>query len=143
MLGNRMNKLFDFIYIHFWDILLSCFLFVLFISSTNCKSVPQADTIRIQERSENVIEDLDKVYSECVTDECRSTMKEAKELIKDSLDLLTEKDSEIKDKQEKIESESFYATIGKFLIWGVIAVIFIFFIWMFRGQILSILKIVI
>ena len=109
----------------------------------NCKSTPDATTVRIQERSEYVATGLDNAANDCLSENCKRAMREAKDLIKDSLDVMINKDHEIKTKQERIESESFYSSIGRFVWWGLIAIVIVTLLYIFRNQILTILKLVI
>ena len=108
----------------------------------NCNSTQKADTARIDERADYVTTNLDNAANDCLTDSCKSAMKQAKELIKDSLDLLENKDKEISKKEKQIESESFYSKIGRFVFWGIIAVIFGILIYIFREQILILIKLI-
>ena len=110
-------------------IILSIFL------SIGCQSTQKADTARIEERSDYVTTNLDNAANDCLTDSCKSAMRQAKELIKDSLDLLGKKD-------KKIETESFYSRIGRFVFWGVIAVIFGILIYIFRDQLFTLIKLI-
>ena len=109
----------------------------------NCQSTPYATTARIQERSEHVTTNLDSAANDCLSENCKKAMRDAKELIKDSLDVMINKDHEIKTKQERIESESFYSSIGRFVWWGLIAIVIVTLLYIFRNQILTILKLVI
>lgn len=109
----------------------------------NCKSTPDATTARIQERSEYVATGLDNAANDCLSENCKRAMRDAKELIKDSLDVMINKDHEIKTKQDRIESESFYSSIGRFVWWGLIAIVIVTLLYIFRNQILTILKLVI
>ncbi len=109
----------------------------------NCKSTPDATTARIQERSEYVATGLDNAANDCLSENCKRAMREAKDLIKDSLDVMINKDHEIKTKQDRIESESFYSSIGRFVWWGLIAIVIVTLLYIFRNQILTILKLVI
>ena len=117
-------------------LILSIFLLI------NCQSTPDATTARIQERSEYVTTNLDSAANDCLTENCKRAMKEAKELIKDSLDVMTDKDSEIQSKQKQIDSEAFYTKIGRFVFWGAVLVIVGFVLYVFRDQILVLIKIV-
>ena len=109
----------------------------------NCQSTPDATTARIQERSEHVTTNLDSAANDCLSENCKRAMRDAKELIKDSLDVMINKDHEIKTKQDRIESESFYSSIGRFVWWGLIAIVIVTLLYIFRNQILTILKLVI
>lgn len=109
----------------------------------NCQSTQDATTARIQERSEYVTTDLDNASNDCLSESCKKALRSAKELIKDSMDLLSDKDHEIKTKQDRIESESFYSSIGRFVWWGLIAIVIVTLLYIFRNQILTILKLVI
>ena len=117
-------------------------LIIVLLTVTKCSSAQQADTIRIQERSQSTIEQLDKAANSCNTQECKDSMKQAKELIKDSLDVIINKDSEIKSKEKEIQNSSIYTSTGKFVIWG--AIIFLIFglIYIFRDTIFNIIKVV-
>lgn len=70
-------------------------------------------------------------------------MRDAKELIKDSLSIMIDKDSEIATKQKRIESESFYSSIGRGVWWGLISIVVLALLYVFRNQILTIIKLVI
>jgi hypothetical protein len=105
-----------------------------------CSSGPEASTIRLQERSVSVINDLDLATNECLTQECKERMTRAKELIKDSLDIAIEKDSIIQQKQKQIDSQSLYTSIGRGVVWGAISLLIIGLLFIFRNQILTILK---
>lgn len=109
----------------------------------NCQSTQDATTARIQERSEYVATGLDNAANDCLSENCKRAMRDAKELIKDSLDVMINKDHEIKTKQDRIESESFYSSIGRFVWWGLIAIVIVTLLYIFRNQILTILKLVI
>ena len=109
----------------------------------NCQSTPDATTARIQERSEHVTTNLDNAANDCLSENCKRAMRDAKDLIKDSLDVMINKDHEIKTKQDRIESESFYSSIGRFVWWGLIAIIIGTLLYIFRNQILTIIKLVI
>lgn len=117
-------------------IILSIFL------SIGCQSTQKADTARIEERSNYVTTNLDNAANDCLTDSCKSAMRQAKELIKDSLDLLGKKDNEITKKEKQIETESFYSRIGRFVFWGIIAVIFGILIYIFRDQLFALIKLI-
>lgn len=109
----------------------------------NCQSTPDATTARIQERSEHVTTNLDNAANDCLSENCKRAMRDAKDLIKDSLDVMINKDSEIATKQKRIESESFYSSIGRFVWWGLIAIIIGTLLYIFRNQIFAIIKIII
>ena len=109
----------------------------------NCQSTPDATTARIQERSEHVTTNLDNAANDCLSENCKRAMRDAKDLIKDSLDVMINKDHEIKTKQDRIESESFYSSIGRFVWWGLITIIIGILLYIFRNQILSIIKLAI
>ncbi len=109
----------------------------------NCQSTPDATTARIQERSEHVTTNLDNAANDCLSENCKRAMRDAKDLIKDSLDVMINKDSEIATKQKRIESESFYSSIGRFVWWGLIAIIIGTLLYIFRNQIFAIIKLVI
>lgn len=107
----------------------------------NCQSTPDATTARIQERSEYVTTNLDNAANDCLTENCKRAMRDAKDLIKDSLDVMINKDHEIKTKQDRIESESFYSSIGRFVWWGAAGILIGLFVYIFRDQILTLIKI--
>ena len=107
----------------------------------NCQSTPDATTARIQERSEYVTTNLDNAANDCLTENCKKAMREAKELIKDSLDVMIDKDSEIATKQKQIDSEAFYTKIGRFVFWGAVLILVGLFVYIFRDQILTLIKI--
>ena len=109
----------------------------------NCQSTPDATTARIQERSEHVTTNLDNAANDCLSENCKRAMRDAKDLIKDSLDIMINKDSEIATKQKRIESESFYSSIGRFVWWGLISLLICILLYIFRNQILTIIKLVI
>lgn len=109
----------------------------------NCVSSPQtADTIRIQERTESVTTNLDNASNDCLTENCKKAMKEAKELIKDSLDVMINKDTEIKIKQKEIDNSSIYTSVGKNVIWGGILLLVAILLYVFRDQIFALIKLV-
>jgi hypothetical protein len=107
----------------------------------NCQSTPDATTARIQERSEYVATNLDNAANDCLTENCKRAMRDAKELIKDSLDVMIDKDYAIQVKQKQIDSEAFYTKIGRFVVWGFIAITIGILLYIFRDQILTIIKI--
>jgi len=107
----------------------------------NCQSTPDATTARIQERSEYVATNLDNAANDCLTENCKRAMRDAKELIKDSLDVMIDKDYAIQVKQKQIDSEAFYTEIGRFVVWGFIAITIGILLYIFRDQILTIIKI--
>lgn len=107
----------------------------------NCQSTPDATTARIQERSEYVATNLDNAANDCLTEKCKRAMRDAKELIKDSLDVMIDKDYAIQVKQKQIDSEAFYTKIGRFVVWGFIAITIGILLYIFRDQILTIIKI--
>ena len=107
----------------------------------NCQSTPDATTARIQERSEYVTTNLDNAANDCLTENCKRAMKDAKELIKDSLDIMIDKDHAIQVKQKQIDSEAFYTKIGRFVVWSIVAIIAGILLYIFRDQILTIIKI--
>lgn len=108
----------------------------------NCQSAQVADTVRIQERSEVVTTNLDNAANECKSESCKKAMQEAKELIKDSLDIMINKDSDLQKKQKEIDSSSLYTTVGKWVIWGAVVALIAFLLYIFKDQILSLIKIV-
>ena len=117
-------------------LILSIFLLI------NCQSTPDATTARIQERSEHVTTGLDNAANDCLTENCKRAMRDAKELIKDSLDVMIDKDHAIQVKQKQIDSEAFYTKIGRFVFWGAVFVIVGLFVYIFRDQLLTLIKIV-
>ena len=68
--------------------------------------------------------------------------KQAKELIKDSRTALSDKDSEIAEVKEEIQENEIYTDIGRFIVWGFIAVILCLALWIFRKQIFDFIKLV-
>lgn len=107
----------------------------------NCQSTPDATTARIQERSQYVTTDLDNASNDCLTESCKKAMRSAKELIKDSMDLLSDKDHAIQSKQKQIDNEAFYTKIGRFVFWGAVVILMGLFVYIFRDQILTLIKI--
>ena len=107
----------------------------------NCQSTPDATTARIQERSQYVTTDLDNASNDCLSESCKKAMKSAKELIKDSIDLLSDKDEAIQIKQKQIDNEAFYTKIGRFVFWGAVIILVGLFVYVFRDQILTLIKI--
>lgn len=117
-------------------------LLILIISIlVNCQTAQTADTARIQERSEYVTTNLDNAANDCLTENCKRAMKEAKELIKDSLDVMIDKDQAIAVKQKQIDNEAFYTKIGRFVFWGAVLILVGLFVYIFRDQILTLIKI--
>lgn len=117
-------------------------LLILIISIlVNCQTAQTADTARIQERSEAVTTNLDNAANDCLTENCKQAMKQAKELINDSLDVMTDKDIAIIQLQKKIQKEKFYADLGRFIFWGVVVFIFGILIYIFRDNIIALIKI--
>ena len=108
----------------------------------NCQSMPDATTARIQERSEYVTTNLDNAANDCLTENCKKAMREAMELIKDSLDVMIDKDHAIQSKQKQIDSEAFYTKIGRFVFWGAAVILAGLFVYIFRDQLLALIKIV-
>ena len=106
----------------------------------NCQSAQVADTVRIQERSESVTTNLDNAANDCLTETCKKAMKQAKELIKDSLDVMMDKDSDLQKKQKEIDSSSLYTAVGKWVIWGAVVLLIGILLYIFREQIFTILK---
>lgn len=106
----------------------------------NCQSTPDATTARIQERSEYVTTNLDNAANDCLTENCKKAMRSAKELIKDSMDLLSDKDQAIQIKQKQIDNEAFYTKIGRFVFWGAVIILVGLFVYIFRDQILTLIK---
>lgn len=106
----------------------------------NCQSAQVADTVRIQERSESVTTNLDNAANDCLTENCKKAMRQAKELIKDSLDVMMDKDSDLQKKQKEIDSSSLYTAVGKWVIWGAVALLIGILLYIFREQIFTILK---
>lgn len=107
----------------------------------NCQSTPDATTARIQERSEYVTTNLDNAANDCLTENCKKAMRSAKELIKDSLDVMIDKDQAIQVKQKQIDNEAFYTKIGRFVVWGAVVILIGLFVYIFRDQILTLIKI--
>ena len=107
----------------------------------NCQSAQVADTVRIQERSNTITTNLDNAANECLTEDCRKAMREAKLLIKDSLDIMINKDTTIRQKQKEIDSSSLYTSIGRYVVWGAITIFILFLLYIFRDTIFSLLKI--
>lgn len=107
----------------------------------NCQSTPDATTARIQERSEYVTTNLDNAANDCLTENCKRAMRDAKDLIKDSLDVMIDKDHAIQSKQKQIDSEAFYTKIGRFVVWSLVAIVIGILLYIFRDQILTIIKI--
>ena len=132
-------KIFDWINENPWLILIA----IILTFCLRCSATPEASTIRLQERSVSVMGDLDKASNDCKTDECKESLKRAKELIKDSLEIAIDKDSQIQDKQKQIDNQSFYTTIGRGVVWGVISLLIIGLLFIFRNQILTALKLLI
>ena len=118
------------------------FLILIISILVNCQTAQTADTARIQERSEYVTTNLDNAANDCLTENCKKAMRDAKELIKDSLDAMIDKDHAIQSKQKQIDSEAFYAKIGRFVFWGFIAIVVGILLYVFKDQILTIIKIV-
>ena len=108
-----------------------------------CSATPEASTVRLQERSVSVMDDLDKASNDCKTDDCKESLKRAKELIKDSLEIAIDKDSQIQSKQKQIDNQSFYTTIGRGVVWCIVSLLIIGLLFMFRNQILAALKLLI
>lgn len=106
----------------------------------HCQSTPDATTARIQERSEYVTTNLDNAANDCLTENCKKAMRSAKELIKDSMDLLSDKDQAIQIKQKQIDNEAFYTKIGRFVFWGAVLILVGLFVYIFRDQILTLIK---
>lgn len=124
------------------NIVLFLILFVIFSWLLRCSSPQQADTIRLQERTQSVSEQLDRATNDCNTDDCRKAIKQAKELIKDSLDIAINKDSEIAMKQKKIDNASLYTTVGEYVIWGSIVIAILGLLYVFRSQIAGLIRLV-
>lgn len=117
-------------------------LLILIISIlVNCQTAQTADTARIQERSEAVTTNLDNAANECNTENCKKAIRNAKELIKDSLDVMIDKDQAIQVKQKQIDNEAFYTKIGRFVVWGAVVILIGLFVYIFRDQILTLIKI--
>lgn len=132
-----MNRLADWINDNPYLILLA----FLFLFYSRCSSPQVADTVRIQERSESVTTNLDNAANDCLTENCKKAMKQAKELIKDSLDVMMDKDSDLQKKQKEIDSSSLYTSIGRYVVWGAITIFILFLLYIFRDTIFSLLKI--
>ena len=131
-------KLFDWLNDNPWLILIA----IILAACLRCSSTDRADTIRLQERSETTLEQLDKAEKDCQTNDCKQAIKQAKELIKDSRNALSDKDSEIAEVKEEIQENEIYTDIGKFIVWGFIAVILGVILWTFRAQIFNLIKLV-
>lgn len=131
-------RFFDFVNDNPWLLLLACILAL----CLRCSSTDRADTVRLQERSETTLEQLDKAESQCLTDDCKTAIKQARELIKDSLDTLSGKDSEIDQVRDEIKENELYTDIGRFFVWGAIIVIIGTLAWVFRDNILALIKVV-
>ena len=132
-----MNRLADWINDNPYLILLA----FLFLFYSRCSSPQVADTVRIQERSEAVTTNLDNAANDCLTENCKKAMRQAKELIKDSLDVMMDKDSDLQKKQKEIDSSSLYTAVGKWVIWGAITIFILLLLYIFRDTIFSLLKI--
>ncbi len=133
-----MSKLFDWLNDNPWLIVIG----IILAACLRCSSTDRADTIRLQERSETTLEQLDKAEKDCQTNDCKQAIKQAKELIKDSRNALSDKDSEIAEVKEEIQENEIYTDIGKFIVWGFIAVILCLVLWIFRKQIFDFIKLV-
>lgn len=133
-----MSKLFDWLNDNPWLIVIG----IILVLCLRCSSTDRADTIRLQERSETTLEQLDKAEKDCQTNDCKKAIKQAKELIKDSRNALSDKDSEIAEVKEEIQENEIYTDIGKFIVWGFIAVILGVILWTFRAQIFNLIKLV-
>ena len=133
-----MSKLFDWLNDNPWLIVIG----IILVLCLRCSSTDRADTIRLQERSETTLEQLDKAEKDCITTDCKQAIKQAKELIKDSRTALSDKDSEIAEVKEEIQENEIYTDIGKFIVWGFIAVILGVILWTFRAQIFNLIKLV-
>ena len=131
-----MSKLFDWLNDNPWLIVIG----IILVLCLRCSSTDRADTIRLQERSETALEQLDKAEKDCLTSDCKQAIKQAKELIKDSRTALSDKDSEIAEVKEEIQENEIYTDIGKFIVWGFIAVILCLALWIFRKQIFDLIK---
>ena len=128
--------IFDWLNDNPWLILIA----IILVLCLRCSSTDRADTIRLQERSETTLEQLDKAEKDCLTSDCKQAIKQAKELIKDSRTALSDKDSEIAEVKEEIQENEIYTDIGKFIVWGFIAVILGVILWTFRAQIFNLIK---
>lgn len=115
---------------------------LIIILAINCQSTQSATTARIQERSEYVTTNLDNAANDCLTENCKRSMREAKALIKDSLNVIIDKDQEIRDKEQEIKSDSFYTKVGKYFVWSLIGLLIGIFLWTFRDQIFTLIKLV-
>lgn len=133
-----MSKLFDWLNDNPWLIVIG----IILVLCLRCSSTDRADTIRLQERSETTLEQLGKAEKDCQTNDCKQAIKQAKELIKDSRNALSDKDSEIAEVKEEIQENEIYTDIGKFIVWGFIAVILGVILWTFRAQIFNLIKLV-
>lgn len=109
----------------------------------NCQSTPDATTARIQERSEHVTTNLDNAANDCLSENCKRAMREAKELINDSLDIMTDKDTDIIALQKQIQKDKFYSDLGKIGFWLFIIFVIGTLLYIFRNQIFAIIKIII
>ena len=133
-----MSKLFDWLNDNPWLIVIG----IILVLCLRCSSTDRADTIRLQERSETTLEQLGEAEKDCQTNDCKQAIKQAKELIKDSRNALSDKDSEIAEVKEEIQENEIYTDIGKFIVWGFIAVILGVILWTFRAQIFNLIKLV-
>ena len=131
-------RLFDWLNDNPWLILIA----IILAACLRCSSTDRADTIRLQERSETTLEQLDKAEKDCQTNDCKQAIKQAKELIKDSRNALSDKDSEIAEVKEEIQENEIYTDIGRFIVWGFITVILGVILWTFRAQIFNLIKLV-
>jgi len=131
-------KFFDWLNDNPWLILIA----IILAACLRCSSTDRADTIRLQERSETTLEQLDKAEKDCLTTDCKQAIRQAKELIKDSRTALSDKDSEIAEVKEEIQENEIYTDIGRFIVWGFIAVILGLILWIFRKQIFDLIKLV-
>lgn len=130
--------LFDWLNDNPWLILLA----IILTACLRCSSTDKADTVRLHERSEATIEQLDRVVKDCFTTECVTAIKQARELIKDSQNALSDKDANLSEVQDQIKENELYTDIGRFFVWGAIAAIIATLAWVFRDNILALIKVV-
>lgn len=132
-------KFFDWLNDNPWLILIA----VILTLCLRCSITPEASTIRLQERSKTVLNDLDAATNDCLTQECKDRMTRAKEFVKDSIDIAIEKDAQIQTKQKQIDNQSFYTSLGKGVVWGAVSLLVIGLLFIFRNQILNFIKVLI
>lgn len=122
------------------NVVLFLILLVIFSWLLKCSSAQQADTIRLTERGQAVNSQLDSALKECDTPECKQALLNAKQLIEDSMDTLTEKDSEIKSTQDQIANQTIYTNTGKFVIWGSVIIAILGILYVFKDSIIKIIR---